>query len=216
MSAHCCPPEPPAADGAYRRVLLIALLLNAGMFAFEIVMGVAAGSSSLLADAIDFAGDASNYALSLGALALVPSWRPRIALFKGLSMGAYGLFVLGITAWHTVRDTLPEATTMGAVALLALAVNVSVAALLYRYRSGDADMRSVWLCSRNDAIANVAVLIAAAGVLGSGSGWPDWAVAGVLAGLALTSSVSVVKHARREILDGSCESASSPDARTAR
>jgi Co/Zn/Cd efflux system component len=216
MSAHCCPPEPPAADGAYRRVLFIALLLNAGMFAFEIVMGVAAGSSSLLADAIDFAGDASNYALSLGALALVPSWRPRIALFKGLSMGAYGLIVLGITAWHTVRDTLPEAATMGAVALLAMAVNVSVAALLYRYRTGDADMRAVWLCSRNDAIANVAVLLAAAGVLGSGSGWPDWAVAGALAGLALTASVSVVKHARREILDGSCESANSPDARTAR
>lgn len=216
MSAHCHSHEPPAADGAYRRVLWVALLLNAGMFLVEVITGVAAGSSSLLADAVDFAGDAANYALSLGALALAPAWRPRVAFFKGLSMGGYGLLVLGITAWHATQGTVPRAATMGIVATVALAVNVSVAAMLYRYRTGDADMRSVWLCSRNDAIANVAVLVAAAGVLGSASGWPDWLVAVVLAGLALTSCVSVVRHARREILDGSCESASSPDARTAR
>jgi Co/Zn/Cd efflux system component len=215
VSEHCHSHEPPpAADAAYRRVLWAALVLNAGMFLVEIVTGVAAGSSSLLADAVDFAGDASNYALSLGALALAPAWRPRVALLKGLSMGAYGLLVLAITGWHALRGTLPQAATMGAVALLALVVNVSVAAMLYRYRSGDADMRSVWLCSRNDAIANIAVLLAAAGVLGSGSGWPDWTVAALLAGLALTSSVSVMRHARREILD-SCASESSPDARTA-
>lgn len=216
MSAHCCPPEPPAADAAYRRVLLIALVLNASMFVVEVASGVASGSSSLLADAVDFAADASNYALSLGALAMLPAWRSRIALLKGWSMGAFGLFVLGVTAWHALRQTLPEATTMGVVALLALAVNVGVAVMLYRYRGGDADMRSVWLCSRNDAIGNVAVLLAAAGVFGSGSGWPDWAVAALLASLALSSSVSVVRHARREILDQACESASSPDARTAR
>ncbi|HEX5093382.1 MAG TPA: cation transporter, partial [Burkholderiales bacterium] len=204
MSAHCHSHEPPAADGAYRRVLWVALLLNAGMFLVEVITGVAAGSSSLLADAVDFAGDAANYALSLGALALAPAWRPRVAFFKGLSMGGYGLLVLGITAWHATQGTVPRAATMGIVATVALAVNVSVAAMLYRYRTGDADMRSVWLCSRNDAIANVAVLVAAAGVLGSASGWPDWLVAVVLAGLALTSCVSVVRHARREILDGSC------------
>lgn len=216
MSADCCPPRPPDADGAYRRVLAIALALNAGMFLVEIVSGVAAGSSSLLADAVDFAGDATNYALSLGALAFLPAWRPRVALVKGLSMGAFGLLVLAITAWHALRGTLPEVSTMGAVAVLALAVNVGVALMLYRYRSGDADMRSVWLCSRNDAIGNVAVLLAAAGVLGSGSGWPDWVVAALLAGLALTSSASVVRHARREILDTACASESSPSARTAR
>jgi Co/Zn/Cd efflux system component len=216
MSAHCCHPEPPPADGAYRRVLWIALVLNAAMFLVEIVTGVAAGSSSLLADAVDFAGDASNYALSIGALAFAPGWRPRVAYLKGLSMGAYGLLVLGVTAWHALQGTVPRAAAMGIVAIVALAVNVSVAAMLYRYRTGDADMRSVWLCSRNDAIANLAVLLAAAGVLGSGSGWPDWVVAAVLAGLALSACVSVVRHARHEILVGSCESASSPDARTAR
>lgn len=215
MSADCCPPRPPAADAAYRRVLLIALALNAGMFLVEIVSGVAAGSSSLLADAIDFAGDATNYALSLGLLALVPGWRSRVALVKGFSMGGYGVLVLAITGWHALRGTLPEAATMGAVALLALAVNVVVAAMLFRYRAGDADMRSVWLCSRNDAIANVAVLLAAAGVLGSGSGWPDWVVAALLAGLALSSGASVVRHARREIL-GRCASESSRAAPTAR
>lgn len=213
MSADCCPPRPPAADAAYRRILVIALALNAGMFVVEIASGVAAGSSSLLADAVDFAGDAANYALSLGALALVPAWRSRVALLKGVSMGAFGLFVLGVTGWHVLRGTLPEAATMGIVALLALAVNVGVALMLFRYRGGDADMRSVWLCSRNDAIGNVAVLLAAAGVLGSGSGWPDWVVAALLASLALTSSVTVVRHARREILD-SCASENSPGART--
>lgn len=213
MSASCCPPQPTAADPAYRRILAIALALNASMFLVELASGVAAGSSSLLADAIDFAGDASNYALSLGALAMVPAWRSRVALLKGISMGAYGFLVLAITAWHARSGTLPAAATMGVVALLALAVNIYVAALLYRYRTGDADMRSVWLCSRNDAIANIAVLLAAAGVQGSGSGWPDWAVAALLALLALTSSASVVRHARREMLDSTRASASPPGAR---
>jgi Co/Zn/Cd efflux system component len=215
MSNHCCPPPPPAADASYRRVLLVALALNAGMFLVEVVSGVAAGSSSLLADAVDFAGDAANYALSLGVLAFMPAWRPRVALLKGYSMGAFGLFVLGVTAWHALRGTLPEAATMGIVAMLALAVNLGVAVMLFRYRAGDADMRSVWLCSRNDAIGNGAVLLAAAGVFGSGSGWPDWVVAAVLSSLALTSAVSVVRHARREILDA-CASESSPAAPTAR
>jgi Co/Zn/Cd efflux system component len=215
MSDHCCPPPPPAADAAYRRVLGLALALNAGMFLVEVVSGVAAGSSSLLADAVDFAGDAANYALSLGVLAFMPAWRPRVALLKGYSMGAFGLFVLGVTAWHALRGTLPEAATMGIVAMLALAVNLGVAVMLFRYRAGDADMRSVWLCSRNDAIGNGAVLLAAAGVFGSGSGWPDWVVAAVLSSLALTSAVSVVRHARREILDA-CASESSPAAPTAR
>ena len=199
MSASCCPPQPPAADPAYRRILAIALALNASMFLVELASGIAAGSSSLLADAIDFAGDASNYALSLGALGMLPVWRSRVALLKGISMGGYGVLVLAITAWHARSGTLPAAATMGIVALVALAVNLYVAAMLYRYRTGDADMRSVWLCSRNDAIANIAVLLAAAGVLGSGSGWPDWVVAVLLAILALNSSVSVVRLARREM-----------------
>ena len=213
MSDSCCPPRTPVADPAYRRILAVALALNVAMFAIELASGVAAGSSSLLADAIDFAGDAANYALSLGALAMLPAWRSRVALLKGISMGAYGVLVLAITAWHARSGTLPAAATMGVVALLALAVNLYVAATLYRYRTGDADMRSVWLCSRNDAIANIAVLIAAAGVLGSGSGWPDWVVAALLAILAITSSVSVVQLARREMLDAARASAGPPGAR---
>lgn len=200
MSDSCCGSQPPSAGPGYRRVLALALALNAAMFFVELAAGVTSASSSLLADAVDFAGDASNYALSLGALLLLPAWRPRVALVKGLSMGAYGVVVLSLTAWHAMRGTVPEPVTMGVVGLLALAVNVGVAFLLYRYRSGDADMRSVWLCSRNDAIGNVAVLLAAAGVFGSASGWPDWIVAAVLASLALSASVSVVRHARREIL----------------
>ncbi len=200
MSDACCDTTLEAHDPRYRKVLGVALILNAGMFLLELAAGAAAGSASLLADAVDFAGDASNYALSLGALMLMPSWRPRVAMFKGLCMGAYGLFVLGLTAWHASRGTVPEPVTMGVVGALALVVNVGVAVMLYRYRGGDADMRSVWLCSRNDAIGNVAVLLAAAGVLGSASGWPDWVVAALLAGLALSASFTVVRQARREIL----------------
>jgi len=200
MSDACCAPNPPSADRAYSRALAIALVLNAAMFAVELASGLAAGSASLLADAADFAGDAVNYALSLGALMLLPAWRPRIALVKGYSMAAYGLAVLGLTAWHALKGTVPEPATMGLVGALALAVNVGVAFLLFRYRSGDADMRSVWLCSRNDAIGNAAVVLAAAGVFGAGSGWPDWIVAAILSGLALGSSVTVVRQARREIL----------------
>ena len=200
MSTSCCQPQPPHVDPEYRRVLAIALALNAAMFLVELASGLAAGSAALIADAVDFAGDASNYALSLGALLLVPAWRPRVALIKGFSMGAYGLFVLGLTAWHAMRGTVPEPVTMGIVGALALTVNIGVAFLLYRYRNGDADMRSVWLCSRNDAIGNVAVLLAAAGVSGSATGWPDWCVAALLAVLALSSSASVVRQARREIL----------------
>lgn len=213
--SHACHPAAPAADPAYRGVLAVALALNAAMFVIELASGVAAGSSALLADALDFAGDATNCALSLGALVLMPAWRSRVALVKGISMGAYGAVVLAVTARHALVGTLPAAGTMGAVAALALAVNVGVATLLYRYRGGDADMRSVWLCSRNDAIGNVAVLLAAAGVLGSGSGWPDWVVAALLAGLALTSSASVVRHARHEILNPPCVSETSRGARTA-
>ena len=215
MSQHCHAHAPDASHPAYRRVLIIALVLNAAMFAVEFATGVASGSSALLADALDFASDAGNYALSLGALLLMPALRPKVALLKGICMGAFGLLVLGATAWHMKQGTLPGAFAMSAVAVVALAVNLGVAVLLYRYRAGDADMRSAWLCSRNDALGNVAVLLAAAGVFGTASGWPDWIVAAGMAGLALTSSLSVVRHARREILDAACESESSPDARTA-
>mgnify|MGYP001009117009 CR=1 FL=1 len=184
----------------YRRALWVALILNAVMFFVEIVGGLQSGSVSLLADAVDFAGDAANYGLSLAVLSMGLVWRARAAWVKGVTMGAYGVLVLAKTAWVAAQGIPPEPMTMGLVALLALAVNVGVAIMLYAWRNGDANMRSVWLCSRNDAIGNVAVAIAALGVFGTGSAWPDLLVAGVMATLALTASVTVVRHARAELV----------------
>lgn len=202
MSDHCCASScAPAAtqDPRYRRVLWIALFVNIAMFAVELLGGAHSGSTSLLADAVDFFGDAANYALSLAVLSMGMLWRSRAALVKGLCMGGFGIFVLARTVWSIAAGTTPEAFTMGGIALLALAANLGVALLLYAYRSGDANMRSVWLCTRNDAIGNAAVMLAALGVFGTGSGWPDWAVAALMGALALSASVSVVRAARMEL-----------------
>jgi Co/Zn/Cd efflux system component len=198
--AHSCTPKA-AQDPRYRRALWIALLVNALMFGVEIVGGVQSASTSLLADAVDFFGDSANYGVSLLVLSMAAIWRSRAALLKGLCMGAFGLFVLAKTAWSITAGVVPEPATMGAVGLLALCANLAVAGLLFAYRSGDANMRSVWLCTRNDAIGNVAVMLAAAGVFGSGSGWPDWLVAALMGALALNAAFSVVRHARAEMND---------------
>jgi len=203
MSAHCCnhDPEPGAQANSprYRRILWIALVVNFAMFGIEIGAGFQSGSVSLLADAIDFFGDAANYAVTLAVLSMGLVWRARAALLKAASMLAFGVFVLGRALWVATQGGAPEALTMGAIGLLALVANVGVAALLYAYREGDANMRSVWLCSRNDAIGNVAVMLAALGVFGTGSAWPDLAVAAVLAGLAITGGYSVFRQARQEL-----------------
>lgn len=199
MSAHCCPPPPPSADPAYRKVLWIALLLNAAMFAVEIAGSLQSGSVSLLADAIDFFGDAANYALSLAVLSMALTWRAKASLLKAASMAGFGVFVLGRALWSALNGAPPQPLTMGAVALLALAVNVFVAWTLYRYRNGDSNMRSVWICSRNDAIGNIAVALAAVGVFGTGAGWPDLLVAAGMAALALTGAWSVMRQARGEL-----------------
>ena len=196
---HCSATEFDASSPRLRRVLWIALILNAAMFAVEIVGGLKSGSVSLLADAVDFAGDAANYALSLAVLSMGLLWRARAAWIKGATMGAYGAFVLGKAAWAAAAGSAPEPITMGAIAVLALAVNAGVAVMLFSFREGDANLRSVWLCSRNDAIGNVAVGIAALGVFGTGTAWPDLIVASVMATLALTASVSVLRQARGEI-----------------
>jgi cation diffusion facilitator family transporter len=187
----------------YRRVLWTALVLNAAMFVVEVVAGVSAGSLSLLADAIDFAGDALNYGVSLAVLAAALAWRARAAMLKAATMMGFGLFVLGRAIWVGLQGGVPEALTMGAVALLALAVNVGVAWMLYAFREGDANMRSVWLCSRNDAIGNLAVFAAALGVFGTGTAWPDLGVAGLMAALALHGGWQVMRQARQELLAGS-------------
>jgi Co/Zn/Cd efflux system component len=188
-----------AVSPRYRRALWIALLINAAMFVVEIVGGLKAGSVSLLADAVDFAGDAANYGLSLTVLSMGLAWRSRAAMVKGATMTAFGVFVIGKTVWAAYFGVPPEAFTMGAIAMLALAANAGVAAMLYAFREGDADMRSVWLCSRNDAIGNVAVLLAAVGVFGTGSRWPDLAVAAVIASLAISAGVAVMRQARAEL-----------------
>lgn len=189
----------------YRKALWVALIINTLMFLVEIVGGLKSGSVSLLADAVDFAGDAANYGLSLTVLAMGLLWRARAALVKGASMGAYGLFVLGQAAWAAMSGKPPEPFTMGAIALVALAANVTVALMLYTFRDGDANMRSVWLCSRNDAIVNVAIALAALGVLGTQTVWPDLLVAVIIAALALSASVSVIRQARNEITAVSSE-----------
>ncbi|MEZ5646871.1 MAG: cation transporter [Burkholderiaceae bacterium] len=169
------------------------------MFFVELAAGWQAGSVSLLADAVDFAGDAANYGLSLAVLSMAVVWRSRAALVKGSTMLAYGLFVLVKAAWAWEGGGVPHAGTMGAVGLLALLANVGVAILLYRWRQGDANMRSVWLCSRNDALSNLAVIGAAAGVFGTGSAWPDLLVAAIMAALAISAGWSVVRQARLEL-----------------
>lgn len=183
----------------YRKILWVALIINSAMFVIEIVSGLNANSVSLLADAIDFFGDAMNYGISLAVLSMSLMWRARAALFKGFTMGAFGLFVLGSAVWSYMHGQIPEPYTMGAIGLLALIANVTVAIMLYAYREGDANMRSVWLCSRNDAIGNVAVMAAALGVFGSGSAWPDILVAVIMAGLGLSAAVQIITKANVEI-----------------
>ncbi|QNA88948.1 cation transporter [Massilia sp. Dwa41.01b] len=194
-----CSANKPPVDPAYRRVLWIALVVNAAMFGVELAGGWAAGSVSLLADAVDFFGDAANYGISLFVLGLAPLWRSRTALVKGATMGAYGVFVIASALWHLAAGVVPVAQTMGTIGFAALAANLLVAALLFAFRNGDANMRSVWLCTRNDAIGNVAVLLAAFGVWQSGSGLPDLFVAGVMGLLGLSAARSVILQARAEM-----------------
>ena len=205
MSANCCQHDHDhehlsATDTPrYRRVLWVALALNAVMFAIEIGAGFRSGSVSLLADAIDFFGDAANYGVSLAVLSMGLAWRARAAVLKGLSMLGFGLFVIGKALWSAAQGVPPEALTMGLVGTLALGVNVGVALLLYAFREGDANMRSVWLCSRNDAFGNVAVMLGALGVFGTGTAWPDLLVAAAMAALALSGGWSVLRQARGEL-----------------
>ena len=200
----CCHDDHCAADvlpnsPRWRRVLWIAFFINAGFFLAEIIAGVAAGSAALQADALDFFGDAANYAISLGVAGMALTWRARAAVAKGGTLIAFALWVLGSTVWHAVHGTLPHAEVMGVVGFAALVANGGVALMLYRFRGGDANMRSVWICSRNDAIGNAAVLLAAMGVFGTGTGWPDVIVAAIMGGLGLWGGGQIVRQAQAEL-----------------
>jgi Co/Zn/Cd efflux system component len=169
------------------------------MFLVEIGAGLAAGSASLQADALDFLGDTANYAISLTVVGMPLRYRASAALAKGATMGLFGLWVIGTVIWHTVHGTLPSAFTMGAVGFAALAANAASFGLLWAYRGGDANMRSAWICTRNDVLGNLAVLLAALGVFGTGTGWPDVIVATIMAGLALQGANIVVQQSLREL-----------------
>lgn len=198
---HC--PSDEAAKSAvnpgFRKVLWIALIANAAMFFIEVGASWSAGSVSLLADSLDFGGDAANYALSLFVLGMALQTRAKAALLKGISMGLYGVGVLAFAVYAAFQGQVPSYATMGVVGAMALAVNVGVAAIQYRFRNGDSNMRSVWLCSRNDAIGNLAVLGAALMVGVTQTAWPDLLVAALMASLGLSASISVIKQARAEI-----------------
>jgi Co/Zn/Cd efflux system component len=205
MADCCCTPPPLNLDphrgnaATYRRVLWTVLAINAVMFLVEIGAGLAAGSASLQADALDFLGDAANYAISLIVVGMALHYRATAALAKGATMGLFGLWVIGTVVWHAVHGTLPSAFTMGAVGFAALAANAASFGLLWAYRGGDVNMRSAWICTRNDVLGNLAVLLAALGVFGTGTGWPDVIVAAIMAALALQGATTVVQQSLKEL-----------------
>ncbi|MDR0237279.1 cation transporter [Acinetobacter sp.] len=191
-------PAPQKPNSKFRTALWIALFINLAMFFVELIGGAYAHSSALWADSLDFFGDAVNYAISLAVLGASLYWRATVALFKGAVMALFGLVVIGKTAYAYTQGIPPEAITMGAIGVLALVANVVSAAVLYAFRDGDSNMQSVWLCSRNDAIGNVAVIFAAIGVFGTGSMLPDLIVAVIMATLGLTGGYQVMKKAIQE------------------
>jgi Co/Zn/Cd efflux system component len=175
------------------------IAINAIMFLVEMSAGMLSGSQALKADALDFLGDTTTYAISLFVIGMPLIWRARAALFKGLSLGAMGLWVFGSTLYQTLVLGLPQAEVMGAIGVLALLANLASVLLLLKYRNGDANVRSVWLCSRNDAIGNLAVVFAAGGVWATTTAWPDLMVAGIMASLFFYSSVGIVRQAIGEL-----------------
>ncbi len=188
----------------YKRRLWIVIALNAAMFGVEMSAGFFAQSQALQADALDFLGDALTYGITLAVIGASVRVRTMAALAKGFSLLAMGLWVFGSTLYRAFFFAVPEAQIMGAIGFLALAVNLLSVLLLLRYKDGDANVRSVWLCSRNDAIGNVAVMIAALGVWGTATAWPDLIVAGLMATLFLSSAFQIIRQAleeRREVTE---------------
>lgn len=201
MACTSCPSDKAGTsnDPRWRRALWIALTVNAAMFAIEMAAGITGGSKALQADALDFFGDAANYAISLGVAGMVLAWRARAAILKGATLAILGVYVLIAAAWGALHGASPQAEVMGVVGIAALIANAGVAIMLYRFRAGDANMRSVWICSRNDAIGNIAVVLAAGGVFGTGTAWPDLIVAALMAALGLSGGFQIMRQARAEL-----------------
>lgn len=203
MTGGCCGNDVKfdGVSAAYKRVLWVVIAINGSMFLVEMVAGVFAGSQALQADALDFLGDTATYGITMLVIGMPIVWRARAALFKGLSLAAMGMWVLGSTAYNVLILGVPQAGLMGAIGFLALMANLISVLLLMKYRDGDSNVRSVWLCSRNDAIGNVAVIIAASGVWATSTAWPDLIVAGIMASLFLWSSVQIVRQAVSELVE---------------
>jgi cation diffusion facilitator family transporter len=205
MSAHHGHAHDIVFDGQsadYRRRLVAVILINAAMFVVELTAGQLAGSQALQADALDFFADAVTYGLSLAVIGMALRTRSLVALGKGVSLLVMGLWVFGATIYRVFVLGVPEAEIMGVIGFLALLANVASVVILMRYKDGDANVRSVWLCSRNDAIGNVAVMVAALGVWGTATAWPDLIVAAIMAGLFLTSAVRILRQALAEYRQG--------------
>lgn len=201
-------------DQRYVRVLWVVIAINATMFFVEMVAGQLAGSQALQADALDFLGDTLTYGISLAVIGQSLALRSMAAIAKGVSLFLMGLFVFGSTLYHVLVLGLPRAEIMGSIGFLALAANLASVLLLLRYKDGDANVRSVWLCSRNDAIGNVAVVVAAFGVWGTTSAWPDLMVAAVMATLFLNSAIQILLQAWQEWRTGSANESRPTDVRT--
>lgn len=188
-----------ADDGRFRTALWIALAINAAMFAIEASAGLHAGSVSLQADSLDFFGDAANYALALFVLGHTLRWRATAALVKGATMAVFGVWILGVAVYRAVVLGVPSAVVMGGVGVIAMVANMVCAVILFRFRDGESNRRSVWICSRNDALGNIAVVLAASGVFLTGTPWPDLLVGVVMAGLALAGARQIIAQARSEL-----------------
>jgi Co/Zn/Cd efflux system component len=212
MSAHCN--HETQFDGLsddYKRRLWLVIAINAAMFVVEVLAGAFAGSQALRADALDFLGDAATYSLSLAVIGAPARTRAMAALLKGISLAIMAVWVMGSTLYQVFVLGLPKAEVMGAIGALALAANVASVLVLMRYAQGDANVRSVWLCSRNDAIGNVAVMIAALGVWGTTTAWPDLIVAAIMASLFFASSIQIVRQSRAELAHGAMGSHAAHD-----
>lgn len=202
MGDHCC--KPLALDKhkeSFKRVLYVALVINFLMFIVEVCASFMGESLSLRADSIDFLGDSANYAISLFVLTHSLKTRSVASIIKASSMLLFGLWVFGQAVYHVlVQSSSPVPETMGILGLMAFCANLFVAVMLYKFRGDDSNAQSVWLCTRNDVIGNIAVMLAATGVFFTGTMWPDLIVAGLMAILAIQSSILVIKIAKKEIV----------------